>query len=125
MSTTAHPENAARSGVLVPSGLVAIHKPSEWSSSDVVMKVRGILVHEARQRLQMNKRPKLKVGHGGTLDPMAEGVLVLGIGEGTKLLDQYLAGTKGYTAEALLGAETDTLDSTGESILSAMEFPLR
>ena len=44
---------------------------------------------------------------------MAEGVLVLGVGEGTKLLEGYLSGSKAYTAEALLGSETDTLDRTG------------
>ena len=44
---------------------------------------------------------------------MAEGVLVLGVGEGTKLLESYLSGQKSYTATILLGAETDTLDKTG------------
>ena len=61
----------------------------------------------------LGQRIVTKVGHGGTLDPMAEGVLVLGVGEGTKLLEGYLSGSKAYTAEALLGAETDTLDRTG------------
>ena len=45
---------------------------------------------------------------------MAEGVLVLGIGEGTKLMAQYLSGSKAYFAGAILGQETDTLDSTGK-----------
>ena len=49
---------------------------------------------------------------------MAEGVLVLGVGEGTKLLDAYLSGSKAYTAEALLGTETDTLDRTGKLLSS-------
>lgn len=55
----------------------------------------------------------IKVGHGGTLDPLAEGVLVIGVGHGTKLMDTYLAGSKAYEAVALLGSETDTYDSTG------------
>lgn len=56
----------------------------------------------------------IKVGHGGTLDPLAEGVLVIGVGHGTKLLDSYLSGSKAYEAMAILGDETDTYDSTGK-----------
>jgi tRNA pseudouridine(55) synthase len=98
--------------VTVPSGLLAVFKPRDWTSSDVVSKVKGIL-SKGMQRRCGNTRFKIKVGHGGTLDPLAEGVLVLGIGEGTKLMGDYLAGSKGYQAVALLGAETDTLDNTG------------
>ena len=98
--------------VIVPSGLLAIFKPKDWTSSDVVSKVKGILSKGMQERCN-NKRFKIKVGHGGTLDPLAEGVLVLGIGEGTKLMGDFLAGSKGYHAVALLGAETDTLDCTG------------
>lgn len=96
----------------IPSGLVAVYKPKGWTSSDVVSKFKGVLSHHAKQLLG-GKRCKIKVGHGGTLDPLAEGVLVLGVGDGTKLMGEYLAGSKGYRAEALLGAETDTLDSEG------------
>ena len=53
-------------------------------------------------------RVKIKCGHGGTLDPMATGVLVLGIGGATKTLTTYLQGAKGYYAGALLGSETGT-----------------
>jgi tRNA pseudouridine55 synthase len=98
--------------VIVPSGLLAIFKPKDWTSSDVVSKVKGILSKGMQARCN-NKRFKIKVGHGGTLDPLAEGVLVLGIGEGTKLMGDFLSGSKGYHAVALLGAETDTLDCTG------------
>ena len=98
--------------VSVPSGLVAIYKPRDWTSSDVVSKVKGILSKGIQSRCG-NKRFKIKVGHGGTLDPLAEGVLVLGIGEGTKLMGDYLAGQKRYQAVAILGSETDTLDNTG------------
>jgi tRNA pseudouridine55 synthase len=102
----------APSSCLVPSGLLAIHKPITWSSAAVVAKVRYLLCNGAASRLGVRK-VKIKVGHGGTLDPMAEGVLVLGVGEGTKLLENYLAGTKSYRAGVLLGYETDTLDRTG------------
>jgi tRNA pseudouridine55 synthase len=101
------------SNIIVPSGLLAVHKPKNWSSSDVVAKVRWILSEGARVELRKIRKPKIKVGHGGTLDPLAEGVLVLGVGEGTKLLESYLSGPKSYTAEILLGSETDTLDRTG------------
>lgn len=97
--------------MIVPSGLLAVHKPIGWSSSGVVSKIRYILSNGAQVRLR--RKIKMKVGHGGTLDPMAEGVLVLGIGEGTKLMAEYLAGDKGYIADVLLGSETDTLDKTG------------
>jgi len=95
----------------IPSGLCAVYKPPGWSSSDVVMKVKNILRSEYTERT--GERIKLKVGHGGTLDPLAEGVLVLGVGSGTKLMNDYLSGSKGYRASALLGTAMDTLDSTG------------
>ncbi len=59
------------------------------------------------------KRRKYKVGHGGSLDPMATGVLVIGLGSGTKVMREFLVGSKKYRASALLGAETDTQDHTG------------
>jgi tRNA pseudouridine55 synthase len=100
----------------VPSGLVCVYKPKEWSSSDVVMKIRNVM-QIGTQNLRIGKEKcKIKVGHGGTLDPMAEGVLVIGVGEGTKLMGDYLAGPKGYRAIAMLGTEYDTLDCTGEVI---------
>ena len=100
--------------VTVPSGLCAIYKPKGWTSSGVVSKIKYTLEKEAKRRI--GRKVKLKVGHGGTLDPMAEGVLVLGIGHGTKLLGQYLAGPKGYIAHAKLGLATDSLDSTGKVV---------
>ena len=99
---------------MVPSGLVAIFKPKNWTSSDIVSKVKGILLRGMKERAECAAgKFKIKVGHGGTLDPLAEGVLVLGIGEGTKLMSSYLEGSKGYQAVAMLGQETDTLDNTG------------
>jgi tRNA pseudouridine55 synthase len=98
--------------VTVPSGLIAIYKPSGWSSAAVVGKIRWILESELSKA--HGKKSKVKVGHGGTLDPMAEGVLVLGVGSGTKLLDSYLSGSKGYSATAKLGEATDSLDKTGK-----------
>lgn len=82
-------------------GLAVIDKPEGWTSHDVVARMRRILGTR-------------KVGHAGTLDPMATGVLVLGVGRGTKLLT-YLVGTdKTYLATIRLGASTVTDDREGE-----------
>lgn len=107
--------------VTVPSGLIAVYKPQDWTSSDVVSKVRNILRNGAKKKANKTGKVNIKVGHGGTLDPLAEGVLVLGIGEGTKMLQAYLTGAKSYYAEAKLGTETDTLDSTG-NVTSSMDW---
>jgi len=80
---------AAEGKVVVPSGLVAIFKPKGWSSSDVVTKIRNELRGGAR-RASNGGRCKIKVGHGGTLDPLAEGVLVMGVGAGTKLVCTFM-----------------------------------
>ena len=78
-------------------GLMAVEKPIDWTSQDVVSYVRGILERDARERgakvspirRRSNKgKMKIKVGHGGSLDPLATGVLVLGVGRGTKELQQ-------------------------------------
>jgi len=102
----------------VPSGVLAVYKPKDWTSTDVVQKVRSTLERERRHRGEKvkGKAKRIKVGHGGTLDPTATGVLVLGIGAGTRRLEAYLAGSKRYEATALLGSETDSLDATGEVV---------
>jgi tRNA pseudouridine55 synthase len=85
----------------VSEGLVVVDKPSGWSSHDVVARCR---------RLYRTK----KVGHAGTLDPMATGVLVLGVGRGTKLLTFLVGADKEYTATIRLGQATITDDAEGE-----------
>lgn len=82
-------------------GLVVVDKPAGWSSHDVVARSR---------RLYRTK----KVGHAGTLDPMATGVLVLGVGRGTKLLTFLVGADKAYTATIRLGQATITDDAEGE-----------
>lgn len=84
-----------------PSGLVVVDKPAGWTSHDVV----------ARARRTLGTR---KVGHAGTLDPMATGVLVLGIGRGTRLLGHLALTEKAYDATVRLGAATTTDDADGE-----------
>jgi tRNA pseudouridine55 synthase len=90
----------------VPAGVVVVDKPPGWTSHDVVAKVRKL----AGTR---------KVGHGGTLDPMATGVLVAGIGKATRLLGHLAAGEKAYTATIRLGQATSTDDAEGEMISAA------
>ncbi len=84
-----------------PNGLCLVDKPATWTSHDVVARCRRLLGTR-------------KVGHAGTLDPMATGLLVLGVGRSTRLLT-FLSGLdKSYEALIRLGVETDSLDADGE-----------
>ena len=82
------------------NGILIFHKPQDFTSHDVVAKLRGIL----RTR---------KIGHGGTLDPMATGVLPIFVGGATKAADYAAAQDKTYEAGFTLGISTDTQDTTG------------
>ena len=84
-----------------PDGLLIVDKPAGWTSHDVV----------ARCRRLCGTR---KVGHAGTLDPMATGVLVLGVNRATKLLTFLVGADKTYTATIRLGQSTITDDAEGE-----------
>lgn len=84
----------------MPSGILIIDKPAGWTSMDVCAKVRGIF-HEKR------------VGHGGTLDPMATGVLPVFVGRATRGVEFFEHAEKTYETELLLGVATDTEDTTG------------
>jgi tRNA pseudouridine55 synthase len=86
-----------------PDGLLVVDKPAGWTSHDVVGRVRRL----AHTR---------KVGHAGTLDPMATGVLVLGIGRATRLLGHLALTDKAYDATIRLGATTVTDDAEGEVV---------
>ena len=86
-------------------GFVNIYKPSGMTSSDVVVKVRGILRRATGE--------KQKVGHLGTLDPLATGVLPIAIGNATRLFDYMQDKVKVYEATFKFGVTTDTLDSDG------------
>lgn len=83
-----------------PCGVLVVDKPAGMTSHDVVNRVRRLLGTR-------------RVGHAGTLDPMATGVLVLLAGNATRLADRLAASKKMYEAEILLGTRTDTQDSTG------------
>ena len=82
-------------------GVINIYKEKGYTSHDVVAKLRGILKQK-------------KIGHTGTLDPAAEGVLPVCLGKGTKLCDMLTEKEKTYRAVLLLGKTTDTQDTTGE-----------
>jgi len=100
-----------------PNGIVVAYKPLNWTSFDVVAKARGCMESDLRAvGHEFRRRSRLKVGHGGTLDPMAEGLLVLGVGTACRELEGYLKGGKAYRATAKLGEETDTQDATGAVI---------
>ena len=83
------------------SGIVIIDKPGGWTSMDVCAKLRGIL----KER---------RIGHGGTLDPLATGVLPVFVGSATKAVEFAEKGDKEYLAGLRLGVETNTQDITGE-----------
>ncbi len=83
--------------------IVLINKPQDWTSFDVVNKIRHTLKVK-------------KVGHAGTLDPFATGLLIVGVGKGTKRLNQFLHLDKTYRAVIKLGIETDTYDRTGKIV---------
>lgn len=87
-------------------GILLIDKPASWTSFDVVAKVRGVLSKEAGH--------KVKVGHSGTLDPFATGLLVLLIGKYTKKSDEFLKLNKTYEATLKLGSTSTTGDPEGE-----------
>lgn len=74
--------------------------------------------HNQKQKRsrRMRQPPQVKMGHGGTLDPLATGVLILGIGKGTKSLSDFLACTKSYEAVLLFGKATDTYDTEGKVV---------
>jgi tRNA pseudouridine55 synthase len=94
------------------NGIFAVYKNKGLSSAKIVERVKYSIQDELA-KLNSSKI-KIKVGHGGTLDPMAEGVLIIGIGSGTRELTSFLSGSKCYRATAVLGSETDTLDATGK-----------
>jgi tRNA pseudouridine55 synthase len=83
--------------------LILIDKPLEWTSFQVVNKVRWLIK-------QQFKIKKIKVGHAGTLDPLATGLLILCVGKFTKKIDTYQAQEKEYTGTITLGATTPSYD---------------
>ncbi|KAK4043026.1 pseudouridine synthase [Parachaetomium inaequale] len=121
----------------VLEGVFAINKPFGMSSAQVIRDCQEYFnpsslfaplieqdkaLREKESRYQKHRRGKskqavrVKMGHGGTLDPLATGVLILGVGKGTKALQNFLTCTKTYETVVLFGASTDTYDRTGRII---------
>ncbi len=92
------------------NGILIVDKPDGWTSQDVVSKLRGVF-HERR------------VGHGGTLDPMATGVLPVFFGRATRAVEFFEHAEKAYVATLRLGVVTDTQDSTG-NVLETREVAI-
>lgn len=85
----------------------------------LVDKSKGITSYDVIRRIK-KKYGKLKIGHAGTLDPLATGLLIVGVGEGTKRMAEFLKLPKTYEVEILLGVRTDTGDLEGKIIESAI-----
>jgi len=97
------------------NGILLVDKPEGWTSHDVVAKVRGII--------KANTGQKVKVGHTGTLDPMATGLLVLVLGSYTKRAGEFSKLDKVYEAELTLGVTSPTGDKEGELTETSDEQP--
>ena len=95
--------------LVIAGGYLNINKDRGWTSTDVVRKLKGVT------------RSK-KLGHGGTLDPIATGVLPICIGPATRFAETVLLGTKSYRVNMVLGSSTDTYDSTGEITAAVKSF---
>ena len=97
-------ENQSLVGVDFKEGYIAIiDKPLEWTSTDVVRKIKYALQHRLGYK-------KIKIGHAGTLDPLATGVLIVCIGKATKMVNDLQAEEKEYIADIELGATTPSYD---------------
>ncbi|TVY59658.1 putative tRNA pseudouridine synthase [Lachnellula suecica] len=122
----------------IMEGVFAINKPTGLSSAQVIRDLQHhfnpsklfepYVEHETSKRAReqhnqkkrrRDKRIQVKIGHGGTLDPLATGVLIAGVGQGTKSLQDFLLCTKTYEAVVLFGASTDTYDSEGKVLARA------
>jgi tRNA pseudouridine55 synthase len=95
----------------VHNGFLLVNKPSGLSSFDIIRKMRGVFACK-------------KIGHAGTLDPLAEGLLILAFGSATRLLQFLDTEPKVYLFEIQFGSETDTLDKGGKVVCSGGSIPL-
>lgn len=100
---------------MMPHGWIILDKPAGLGSTQAVAAVRRILRAAGHGRV--------KIGHGGTLDPLATGVLPIALGEATKLVGRMLDASKTYAFTVAFGAETDTLDLEGEIVATSDARP--
>ncbi|KAJ6547643.1 pseudouridine synthase [Mycena capillaripes] len=107
------------------SAFFGVVKPSGPTSMAIINDVKELVVRsklfmdedkiKSKKKLNLRKS-EIKIGQGGTLDPLADGVLVVGVGKATKKLSQFLECTKEYRTTCLLGCETDSYDSEGSRV---------
>ncbi len=98
------------------NGILLIDKPKNWTSHDVVAKIRG----EIKKQTGIKK---IKVGHAGTLDPFATGLLIILVGSFTKRADEFLKLDKSYEFTAVLGKKSTTGDPEGRKIDISNKIP--
>lgn len=96
--------------------VLLINKPLGWTSFQVVNKLRYSITKNHQKTLSQNDtgKKKIKVGHAGTLDPLATGLLIICVGKETKNIDQYMATQKEYTGSICLGSTTPSYDKETE-----------
>src|SRR3954451_17327459 len=97
------------------NGWIILDKPAGLGSTQAVSEIKRLL-REAGE-------PRTKVGHGGTLDPLASGVLPIALGEATKVAGRMLDATKQYAFTIRFGEETDTLDAEGQLVATSAVIP--
>ncbi|KAF8212151.1 pseudouridine synthase [Mycena galopus ATCC 62051] len=113
------PLAAAFFGIVKPSGptsMSVINDVKVLVSRSKLFVDADKLEKNSKKKINLRKPGDLKIGQGGTLDPLADGVLVVGIGKATKKLNQFLECTKEYRTTCVLGVETDTYDSEGSTV---------
>lgn len=95
-------------------GVMLVDKPAGWTSFDVVAKIRGQIRADYHAKGEKPTKRQLKVGHAGTLDPFATGLLIILLGDATKKADEFLKLDKVYEATVRLGHTSSTGDPEGE-----------
>ena len=106
-------------------GVLLVDKPAGWTSFDVVAKIRGQLRAEYTARGEKPTKRQLRVGHAGTLDPFATGLLVILLGDATKKATEFLKLDKVYEATIRLGATSSTGDPEGEIFILHATTPVK
>jgi len=99
---------------ITDDGILLIDKPAGWTSFDVVAKLRGARKSALKAQGITPTKRQLRVGHAGTLDPFATGLLIILLGDATKRSDEFLKQDKTYEATITLGANSSTGDPEGE-----------
>lgn len=99
---------------LTEDKILLIDKPTDWTSFDVVAKIRGMRRAAFKAKSISPTKRQLKVGHAGTLDPFATGLLIILLGDYTRRSDEFLKQDKTYEATITLGATSTTGDSEGQ-----------